>query len=263
MPPLRNLKRLVVLNTMGHRREPRIELNSQASLCGMDPHQARSFLELVMIRNISGRGLLVEVRRCFVKPGDIVVLRHRQHKGRFEVIWAEETPDGTRKQLGLRHVLSTTLFWGIELPLPAPDDYQRPRLQVRRRHPRYSCELAVEVRVENSGTPIWSTTSDISETGCFVHLLNVLPLSARLDIALWVREAKVWTQGIVVSSLGGSGTGIKFIAISEEGRQRLRELIESGSQVADRRVAFDESLAWDTEIGTYSERKDWIHTLST
>jgi hypothetical protein len=37
----------------------------------------------------------------------------------------------TRKQLGLRHVSSTTLFWDIELPLPAPDDYQRPRLQAR------------------------------------------------------------------------------------------------------------------------------------
>jgi hypothetical protein len=246
---------------MGHRREPRIELHSQASLCGMDPLQARSFLEPVTIRNISGRGLLVEARRCFVRPSDVVVLRHKQHKGRFEVIWAGETPDGARKQLGLRHLLSTTLFWGIELPLPAPDDYQRPRLQARRRHPRYSCEVAVEVRLENSRTPIWSTTSDISEAGCFVHLLNVLPLLARLDIALWVREAKVWAQGIVVSSLIGSGTGIKFVAISEEGSQRISELIACLPRVADRRVTLDESLAWDIEADTYSEQKSGLMLL--
>ena len=248
---------------MGHRREPRIELNAQSSLCGMDSHQARSFLEPVVIRNISGRGILVEARRSLVRPGDTVILRHRQHKGRFEVIWAGETPDGTRRRLGLRHLSSIPLFWDIEVPLPAPDDFQRPRAQVRRRHPRYSCELAVEVRVENSNTPIWSTTSDVSETGCFVHLLNVLPLSARLDIALWVRGAKVWAQGDVVWSLGGLGTGINFIAISEEGRQRLRELIESGPQVADRRVGLEETFTWDDiEIEIYSQQKEWIPTLT-
>jgi hypothetical protein len=246
---------------MGHRREPRVELKSQASLCGMDPHQARSFLEQVTIRNISQRGLLVEGRRCFVRPGDTVVLRYKQHKGRFEVIWAGETPDRTRTQLGLRHILSTTLFWGVELPLPAPDDYQRPRLQARRCRPRYSGEVAVELHLENSGTPIWSTTSDISEAGCFVHLLNVLPLLARLDIALWVREAKVWAQGIVVSSLIGSGTGIKFVAISEEGSQRISELIACLPRVADRRVTLDESLAWDIEADTYSEQKSGLMLL--
>src|SRR5438445_657654 len=92
------------LSIMGHRQEPRIQLNSQASLCGMDPHQGRSFLEPVMIRNISHRGLLVQVRRWVVKPGDIVVLRRGQNKGRFQVIWVGETADGQRKQLGLRRL---------------------------------------------------------------------------------------------------------------------------------------------------------------
>ena len=249
------------LSIMGHRQEPRIQLNSQASLCGMDPHQGRSFLEPVMIHNISHRGLLVQVRRCVVKPGDIVVLRRGQNKGRFQVIWVGETADGQRKQLGLRHVLSAPLFWGLDLPLPAPDNYRRPRLHARRRHRRYSRELAVELRGDNSRIPIWSSTSDISEAGCFVHMLNVLPISASLDIAVWVGEAKVWAQGIVVSNLSGSGTGIKFISICEEGRQRLRELIESGPEVADRRTtAPDESLGWDSETEAYSEQMEWSYT---
>jgi PilZ domain len=237
---------------MGHRRERRVQLNSQASLCGMDPHWGRSFLEPVMIHNISSTGLLVQVTRCPVSPGDIVVLRHKQSKGRFRVIWVEETPDRKRKKLGLQHVLSTPLFWGLELPLPAPDDYRRPRVQARRRYRRYSRELAVELRVENSRIPFWSSTSDISEAGCFVQMLDVLPISARLDIAMWVGGVKVWAQGMVVSNLSGSGIRIKFIAISEEGRHRLRELIESGPEVIDRRFAPDESL--DIERETYLNR---------
>ena len=89
---------------------------------------------------------------------------------------------------------------------------------------------------------IWSSTSGISEGGCFAHMPYVLPISARLNIALWLGEVKVWAEGIVVSNLSGSGTGIKLIAIPEEGRQRLRGLIESGPEVTDRRVALEEKF---------------------
>jgi hypothetical protein len=248
---------------MGHRQEPRIPLNSQASLCGIASRQGRSFLEPVTIRNISGRGLLVQSTRCAVNPGDVVVLRCGQNKGRFQVIWVGETPDGQQKQLGLQPVLPANLSWGFDLPLAGPDDYRRPRVQVRRRHRRLNLALSVELRAENSRIPIWSSTSDLSEAGCFVHMPYVLPISARLNIALWVGELKVWAEGIVVSNLSGSGTGIRFIAIPEEGRQRLRELIESAPEVTDRRVAPEESLGRDSEIETYSEEIKWFTPLNT
>jgi hypothetical protein len=248
---------------MGHRQEPRIQLNSPASLCGMDLHQGRSFLEPVTIRNMSGRGLLVQLTRCFVNSGDVVVLRCGQNKGRFQVIWVGETSDGRQKQLGLQPVLPANLSWGFDLPLAGPDNYRRPRVQERRRHRRFSRELSVELRVENSRMPIWSSTSGISEGGCFAYMPYVLPISARLNIALWLGEVKVWAEGIVVSNLSGSGTGIKLIAIPEEGRQRLRGLIESGPEVTDRRVAPEEGLGGDSDIETYSEEMESVTPLST
>jgi hypothetical protein len=150
----------------------------------------------------------------------------------------------------------------LDLPLPAPDSYRRPRLQTRRHQPRYIYELPVEVRIQNSRVPIWSTTADINETGCFVHMLNALPISARLDIAIWVGGAKIWAQGVVVSSVCGYGAGIRFLAISQEGRQRLRKLIASSPRVRDRRSVFEESFVWEREAEAISEKIEWREALN-
>jgi hypothetical protein len=134
-------------------------------------------------------------------------------------------------------------------------------MQTRRHQARYVHELAVEIRLENSRVPMWSTTADINEAGCFVHMLNVVPVSTRLDIAIWIAAAKIWAQGVVVSSVGGYGIGIRFLAISQEGRQRLRKLIASSPWVRDRRAAH-EALVWDGEIETYSEPMEWREALN-
>jgi hypothetical protein len=154
-------------------------------------------------------------------------------------------------------MVSTPLFWGVDLPLPGPDAYRRPRLESRRRHPRHGCELSVEIRVQNSTAPIWSTTDDVSETGCFVHMLNVLPVSARLDIAFWAGETKIWAQGVVSHSLSGAGAGIQLVAMSEDARARLREFIANTPHLEDRRVTSDEDLAWEAETEAPSEQIPW------
>jgi PilZ domain-containing protein len=244
---------------MGHRLEPRIQLDSQGSLCGMS--QGRPFLEPVIIRNISGRGLLVEVERCLARPGDVVVVRHGPYQGRFQVIRVEKMRHA--KQLGLLHVSPATLFWGFDLPLPAPDGYRRPRVETRRQQVRYVHELAVEIRLQNSRVPIWTTTGDIGEAGCFVHMLNVVPVTARLDVALWIGAAKIWAQGTVVSSIGGYGTGIRFLTISQEGRQRLAKLLAASPRVKDRRSSHEASLGWNDEMETYSEQMEWREAYNT
>src|SRR5205823_998477 len=99
--------------------------------------------------------------------------------------WVYTSPANSHQWLGLQHVHPTTLFWGLDLPVPAPDEYVRPRLQARRRHPRFSCELSVVVRMKRATTPTWSSTSDIGEGGCFVQMLNVLPLATPVEIGVW------------------------------------------------------------------------------
>jgi hypothetical protein len=227
---------------MGHRQEPRVELNSIATLCGVDAH-GRSFLENGIIRNISGRGILLEVGQCAAKVGDTVVLRCGTNRGRFEVMWISDAENGS-SQIGLEHILPTSLFWGLELPLPAPDPYYRARQESRRRSCRFTRELSVELRV-NAKVPIWSSTANVSEGGCFVYMLNGLPLFTRVDIALWLGPAKFWTEGIVVSSMNGAGIGIKFLQMSEQARERLRDAVQDSTEIQDRRTPSEEYLVAD------------------
>jgi hypothetical protein len=58
--------------------------------------------------------------------------------------------------------------------------------------------------------------------GCFVHMVNVLPVASPLEIGLWVGQLKIWAPGIVVSNVTGFGIGIKFTELSAEASSRLR-----------------------------------------
>lgn len=237
---------------MGHRREPRVQLIFPATLCGMDA-SGRPFLESATIHNISGRGVLLETDRRVAGPGDIVVLRYGQHKGRFRAMWAKDAPAARGSRLlGLRHLAPTTLFWGLDLPLPSADEYFRPRLQARRQYKRFSCELAVELRIAQSTAPRWSNTSNISEGGCFVNMLNVLPIGTAVDIGIWVGDFKIWASGIVVSNVQGFGIGIKFTALSQEGCYRLLESVEGSLESADRRLAAEQTLNWEASAASES-----------
>jgi hypothetical protein len=230
---------------MGHRREPRLELNLSATLCGMDAC-GRPFFQSVTIQNISGNGLLVENNRRAVDAADIVVVRCGQHNGRFKTAWVYTNPANNHQWLGLQHVLPAALFWGFDLPVPAPDDYVRPRLQARRRHLRFNCELSVEVRKKKVTTPTWSSTSNIGEGGCFVQMLNVLPIATPVEIGLWVGQRKIWASGIIVSNVTGFGIGIKFTELSAEASYRLRQAIRGSTESPDRRVVADGAPEWQT-----------------
>ena len=233
---------------MGSRREARKTVKLSATLCGVDA-SGRSFIETAVIRNLSSRGVMLESVRTPFQPGQIVIVRCGENKGRFRVIWVTEIAGQRRKQVGLQHLLSTSLFWDIGIPLPAPDNYVRPRLQVRRQHRRFACELPVELRIERSKTPLWCTTSNVSEGGCFVQVLNIVAAGSKVDVALWIGQVKMWAQGIIVSDVCGFGAGIKFTSLSQESRHGLlRVLSESGTEVQDRRLGLDEELARETGI---------------
>lgn len=188
---------------------------------------------------MSGRGILLEVAQCPARLGDTVVLRSGKHRGRFGVTRIRRIENGAC-QVGLEHVLPTTLYWGLKLPLAGPDPYFRERHQSRRESRRFTTELSVEVRI-NAKVPIWSSTANVSEGGCFVYMLNAMPLFTRIDIALWLGPAKFWSEAIVVSSINGEGIGVKFLKMSDEARDRLRQAIENSPETQDRRFVAEDS----------------------
>jgi PilZ domain len=221
--------------TMGSRRAPRKHIDSAATVAGMDVH-GRSFLDSVVIRDISDRGLHVDGVRSSIKTGDIVVVRAGENKGRFQVMWVRPSIHTRYKTVGLEHLMKCTIPWDIDLPPAGPDEFQQARGAARRKHSRYSCEIPVEMRFPGTIAPQWGGTGDVSEGGCFVKTSNILPVGSPVEIALWLGELKMWAHGVVVTNLCGFGTGIKFVGMPLEGMLRLREHIAThGEEIPDRR----------------------------
>ncbi len=234
---------------MGHRQEPRVDLDWSATLCGVDS-QGCSFLERVTIRNMSGRGVLLDATKCEAKIGDTVVLRCGKHHGRFFVKWVVRAQNA-RCSVGLQHVSASPLLWGVEMPSALPDTYCRPRKASRRSAHRCMAQLSVEVRAQGKA-PIWSSTANVSEGGCFVQVLNGLPLFTRVEVALWYGLERSWLEGMVVSSTAGSGIGIKFLSVPDSARQIIRDVIDAAAPIEDRRYGTD-APTWNHHKEAYSQ----------
>jgi hypothetical protein len=116
----------------------------------------------------------------------------------------------------------------------------------RRKHPRFPCELAVEVRADNQRVTYPGKLADICLGGCFVS--TVSPLPAGTSVVLFFRtqngdnsgaeaqaeSAATAVAGRTVTSLPGSGMGIEFTGVSDSAIvAQLKALIaqlESGTQ---------------------------------
>ncbi|HKS76156.1 MAG TPA: PilZ domain-containing protein [Terriglobales bacterium] len=219
---------------MGSRRQSRRETALAVNVCGTDAN-GRAYIERAVTENISHNGALIKGVRCAVRTGDIVVVRCADHTGRFRVIWDEVDAKGA-KRVGVARLTSCNRVEDLEGAEPEPDQYMRPRKQVRRRYPRFKCEVAAELRLKDIVTPMWVTTANLGEEGCSVNTLVSVPAGTELTIAMWLGTEKVWAQGVVVTSLYGLGTGIMFTSLSRQSRQHLREFLSSQSEdLTDRR----------------------------
>jgi PilZ domain-containing protein len=239
---------------MGSRRQPRPSFSLSVSICGTD-RQGRAFIERVLTQNISREGAALEGARCDVNPGDSVVLRNGQNTGRFRVVWVQEAECGQLKKLGLSRLATPGLVEDSELPAASPDDFQRPRLQARRRHPRFRHELATELRLKDVKIPMWATTENLSEGGCTVQTPLRVPVSTELVIGIWMGTRRIWAQGTVVNSEYGHGTGIRFKDMSLDGRTQLTEFLSQNSDaaVSDRRETPDGYEKTTIDLGFLQE----------
>jgi hypothetical protein len=58
-------------------------------------------------------------------------------------------------------------------------------------------------------------------------MTNPLPKATQIRIALWVKDFKLWANGEVVTSTPGFGIGVKFIEMTEQDKNQLKQFIES------------------------------------
>ncbi len=225
---------------MGCRRQSRTATTLRVNLCGTDA-KGRAFIERVNTANISRDGASVEGVKCNLQPGDIVVLRCEDNTGRFRVVWEHATPEQGKK-MGLSRIASASYSEEAVGVLEELDEFKRPRVRARRKAQRYECEVAAELHVKNIKIPMWVTTMNLGEGGCGVQTVVSVPENTEVNAAFWLEDAKIWVPGVVVSSLYGLGTGIRFTGLSKAAREQLQEFLNrKGVVPADRRQSPESS----------------------
>jgi hypothetical protein len=97
----------------------------------------------------------------------------------------------------------------------------------RRKYPRRTAAIQIELRYEGSTAPIRTETSDICASGCYVQMSITLAIGSQLSVALWLGEWKLTAKGIVITLHPQFGNGIEFIRMSQENREKLERYLQS------------------------------------
>jgi len=100
----------------------------------------------------------------------------------------------------------------------------------KRKSPRYRCQGKAHIREIATGVSIWTTFTDISLHGCYVEATTAYRVGVTLGLKLEANGYRVEATGDVRVSYPNLGMGISFTKMSEEDRERLRELVRSISR---------------------------------
>jgi len=105
------------------------------------------------------------------------------------------------------------------------------RYEATRKHPRYNCDLGVEVRVGDAKTGYWGTLADICLGGCYVNTFSPLPAGTPVVLLVRTPSADVSITGKTVTFHPGVGMGIEFSGfVSAADEANLKTLVTELSQ---------------------------------
>jgi c-di-GMP-binding flagellar brake protein YcgR len=96
----------------------------------------------------------------------------------------------------------------------------------RRKHPRFTVSVPVEVHAEGSETPIRCATSDLSLGGCYIESMYPFPVGSTLDLRLQL-ENTLLVEARVVTSYPQVGNGMEFLRMLPEDRAELRKFLDA------------------------------------
>ena len=210
---------------MGRRRQPRTEVALRVQLWGTDA-QGHPFLEVVCTENLSDQGAHVKGVCMPLRPGDVVGLKYNGRNSLFRVVWVGEEGSPYESHAGLKGTTASASLWDINLAPAGSDRYTAPASGERRKHPRFSCFISALVRVQGTQLPLFGQVSDISQGGCYVQLSQPLKVGTKVSLELLMKIANLRGDGVVCSSHAGRGMGIKFVEMSNEYRDQVKQFVK-------------------------------------
>ncbi len=97
----------------------------------------------------------------------------------------------------------------------------------RRRDPRHSVQVQIEVREDGSDVPLRMSTTDLSRGGCYVESMLPLPIGTDVTAKLWLTNCPVRMRGRVVTCHPQFGNGIKFLEFEDDGKKVLAQYLDA------------------------------------
>jgi hypothetical protein len=97
----------------------------------------------------------------------------------------------------------------------------------KRRSTRYKCDGSAEIREDGCDVQTFAAFTDVSLHGCYVEAQATYPVGAVLHLKLDANGVRVESKGIVRVSYPYLGMGIAFAEVSEETRERLKQMLGS------------------------------------
>ncbi len=107
------------------------------------------------------------------------------------------------------------------------DQPDEPPQKERRRYPRTKISIPIEFKPEGATVASRAETADLSLFGCYVEMSFTLPVATRMDLILWVEDARLPTKALVVTNHPQFGNGIEFLDMSPEHQARLTQFLKA------------------------------------
>ncbi|HVM93165.1 MAG TPA: PilZ domain-containing protein [Terriglobales bacterium] len=118
-----------------------------------------------------------------------------------------------------------------ETPPFEPDFFAPTMSSDRRKFTRMKCNVAVELRVDGTYTPVWGTLVNVGRGGCMVETARLVPTDKVLQIGLWVASGKIWVKGVIIRGIStgpatSSGVRVQFSRSELSEKEHLREFLK-------------------------------------
>ena len=208
---------------MTHQRpEPRYDRNLPVSVFGMTA-QGKPFVQKARTQNISRNGALISGINDVLNVGDTIVVQLEQKKARFRVVRILVGLAG-KYQIGLQMQDGQDSPWTTVLP-----DQQVLSKTVatkRRRRPRHRILIDIELRDEQTRSPLRVTATDISGNGCYVESMLPYPPGTNLKAQLLMGSERLTTSAVVRTCDLGLGMGIEFMTLTTEQQDEFQRYLQ-------------------------------------
>lgn len=100
----------------------------------------------------------------------------------------------------------------------------------KRRTPRYSFIAVAEITDAASGAQLNSQVSELSLNGCYVDMLNLLPVHSQVTVKIFADSECFEATASVIYALEGLGMGLAFHDVSLKSGALLRRWLQKAGQ---------------------------------